>query len=498
MIFNDKVYLQIKQFQDDFYNEMSIDKDTYLKKCFEILNSTLCEKFKDDYIFGKLYYRNKINSAPDVISFFDNSKAKQSKSIVFSEGIKKLESLVLEKTSKSLSVVIIERFLRGIVLYKGCFRRKYRIPSVLRVDFGKPPEYFFNLINNYSIVVKSNINEQEQDGLVELLDGHSKMADASGLKNVFSYLIRTRTYSSDFNGVLYLVLKNELDIRDYSDIADLLTFILEKLGKYNSRPKVQQEEWQTLMQQQAHVNQSELKALRNMVMQLNQYSLDKVAFKKFYNKTENYINDLSERNMMVLFMGRYRKRGLNGNNFPLEIPLQIKNYNVTKHLKQTLETIEDSIDIICNGNEGKRDFLIKNTIPKLKVSIKKIPSIYTNVMLAGLKILLIERMKNMFQFTDDLNPIIEVYHKEDTKYHELHFMNNSSIAKIDYELIKNGSVPYHTSGAFRDKFGERFIREIIDFDLFCSDGKWEIDIEESSINEILKKTDIFFRIPKIS
>ena len=496
-IFDNVIHKQVSSLQQELYGGLTMNKTKYLILAFNIFGEKLNNYFENDYIFGKVYYRKDIDKSPEIVDFFQKEPFSNT-STIFSQGIKQLENLVESGNSKSLSIVIIERFLRGIVLYRG--EKPIRIPSFLDYNMDENLiKKFWKELDNYSLVAKSKkiLTKNEKNGIKNLLDGHREMSIQSNLDSIYSYLIRTRTFADDYNGVLYLVLKRSLTVQEYSEIADLLTFIREVDIKYYYKPKVQQEEWQLLMQQQAHVNQTELKALRNMITKLNQIRLDDDMFKLTFKKTDNYVDDLSERNLMVLFMGRYKNsQDLNSQNDSRGIPIATKEVNVTKILKEKVKAIEDSLTVITE-NEEKNTLFLEQTIPNLKIMIKNLPNIYSNIRPPGLGILFIERLKNAFYFTNNKNPVVEILHNEDKDYHYIHFINNQSIEFRDYELIKNGRSPNHEAGSYRNKFGERFIREIVDHELFCADGKWGIDIEESSTDISLQKTDIFFKIPKI-
>lgn len=185
-IFTQDIHTKIRKLQIELYDKNSIEPEVYLERCFDIFNMTLKKHFKSKYVFGKLYYRPFIDASPQIVDFYGNPKNNKSK--IFSTGIKQLEKLVDEGISKSLSVVIIERFLRGILLYEG--DEPERIPSIIESSFSqeKGTEWFIEQIIQNTRVAESKFEEDEINGIKKLYEGHKRMAEDSKLKNVYSYL----------------------------------------------------------------------------------------------------------------------------------------------------------------------------------------------------------------------------------------------------------------------------------------------------------------------
>ena len=490
-LFAPGVHEAIKKHQDSLYRKEEISYETYLTLCFSLLNHKLKSVLKKDYIFGKLYYRRDINKPPEIFDFFENDPSGNI-SQIFSEGIVKLESLVNAGISKSLSVVIIERFLRGMLMYKG--KNPQQIPSFINSNLeDSNASKFIHELSKIKKVVYSKFDENDKKGLETLYHGHRDLAKNSELENIYSYLIRTRTYGDDFNGVLYLVLGRSLNTSEYSDIADLLTFILEIGIKYGKKPDVQQKEWQRIFDYQTHSNQQELSAIILSIERLRDANSSKnqIEFDRHYQKIKNYVDTLGKRNTLILNLSRHKSDDVD-NQF---LKKQWQQCNIILYLEHILETIFDSIATLSE-NEDKLENIKKDCLPKLRESILALPNIYSTLVPAGLELILLERLKNTIFYTDDNDPKASVSIEELDDHYHLIFTNNMTIDNGSYFQIKNGTFPEVSKGPYRTKIGERFIRAIIDNRAFCMEGGWQIDIDPASIDEQKRETKIFYVIPK--
>lgn len=494
-IFTPAIHSQISKLQKELYDDNTIDTDIYLEQCFGIFNKTLKKHFSSKYIFAKLYFRPNINESPKIVDFFDQKRNETSR--IFSEGIEKLEIMVEKGIAKSLSVVIIERFLRGILLYKG--DEPERVPSIIESDFSeKSTEWFIKRMIQNKGVNGSKFKKNEIEGIKKLYEGHKGMADASKLKNVYSYLIRTRTFGTTFNGVLYLVSERDLRINEYGEIADLLTYILEVFGRYNNRPKVQQEEWEKLIHLQAHSNQHEWSILKKTIDDAYAYRKNGSRLIKNLSNAQNQINELVIRNKVLLYLVWYSshpKSSLDEESLKeVEQKVEQKSLSSVKEiLTECLQIIKDTLDVFIN-DENKIRTIREKCIPLIEKDISKIKFDYkVNVIKSCLKILFLERLKNTIYFANNENPEVRIHVLSSCS--EIHFTNNQSTSESAINNFNNRKYDVLNTKSKRFMGGEKLQDAILDFPFF-SDSYWVKIADGSSCDESLNKTNIYFKFGK--
>jgi len=222
---NDKnkiTLLQSKLFDDHItYKE-------YLETSLNLIHEVLLKTYTEEkYVFGKVYFLGALKEFDfQSVGFYNDKNSYENQ--IFHNGIKKAEELVIQKKATSLSVVLIRKKLRGIVLIKGKAEDEL-IPGFNYYNYSDPEESFID-----SLPEDKGLKTEELAPIIKI---HESMA-AKCKSNTYSYLIRTRNFDDDFNGSLYLVLKEALSVDDYAKIVDFFTFIMQAKIKYAYKKEI--------------------------------------------------------------------------------------------------------------------------------------------------------------------------------------------------------------------------------------------------------------------
>lgn len=458
----------------------------YLSEALGVLHKTLKNHLKEEYFFGKLYYRQQKDSLEKVQFYNDHNNQKNQ---VFHFGIIEAEKKLKEEKVKSLSLVIIDQFLRGLIMYKAK-KKPQHIPHVKNYHFDEGIEKLLNRINKHHKI-------EDEYTIEPIIEIHKKMADDC-TDDVYSYLIRTRTMGNSFNGSLFLALTRSLRVSEYSEIADLITFIMEANIIHEFKSKIYYKDPKVIAEEEAHIRQTDLGALNTLIGEMKAHRQNEIKFNHFSNTADAHIKTLSIINSFNLLLTRVSPKDDDEEDFPkqdkkIADALNIKENNLQSTLLATLNTIKNSLDVLRLEDDHKTA-IRQNIIPLLEKNIKQLPKCYIKTIYEGLYIVFLELLKNAIYYSNSYDPKVEIVWKEfDENSYSLHFKNNSKMNKEDYEFLEEEVSKNNVSK--RLKIGHRTIGRILSFHYFNSSSEnWKKKVNESSKEQ--NETDIFLIIPK--
>lgn len=315
--------------------------------------------------------------------------------------------------------------------------------------------------------------------------------------NLIIYNLRPKILHDHFNGVLFLVVRNELSTEEYIEIEEKLFRIFSETIKLVTEKLTRDAEWKTIVDEMTHSTRTELGTLQGAILNAEssltngdlQDAKSRILIAKALSSRLNEINS---------FIFALMKSGLEPTRMDENVKeslAQDDNINLNEIITSCINTLKDSLRVIKLSKESHRTN-ISIELDELKKDVSKM---FWKVKLKGCKngirIILMDLLKNAARFTDENNPKIEILLSKphNSEFYELHFINNSQISEEGFNFIKYGKNTSEWSKS--DKVGWRVINKILDYERLGSGSiKWTYDIDERS--KTTPRTDIWLKIPK--
>lgn len=479
-IFSNQYINNITLTHSELFDEM-INYDSYLKIVFKKFNSCLSDYFGEDYIFSKAYYLQNEDSPLTTIGICP----KNEKNKVFYDGILEAEHMTTTGEASSLAAFVVTNFKLGVLIYKSEDDINEQIDEIIYHNFNDVEDKQF-----------INLDIKNKSNTTRMVAKHNEMAELSGYKKLFSYVLRTRNLDKDFNGTLYIVFHRELEINEYRELIDVFTHIMQARIKYEYKKEILN---RSVIDELSHSWKHIFGALHTEIRQISDSPSVRNDPKSQLHakKALKQIKHLNSVNNFLLNLMRVGKGAENFKNLDEKRVSSLERHIIP--LKKSLITVADilshSLELLGLGEDGHQDRIKDSCIPILLSDINALENIEIEVIPTGLEIILLEVLKNAVFHTNAANPIVRIYYKEhDEEFMALHFTNNQKASLAFCEYINDGK---NVDGMAKQyKAGIRTVKRILSHPLFNYSDKlrWMMRVDEKSLNEAV--TNIFIKIPK--
>jgi hypothetical protein len=506
LIYSDDDINEVTSLQSNLYDEI-IGFDEYLGKALSKLQGLLKGKYSGKYIFGKLYYREDIDSFLKKDFYNDPSNFENQ---IFHNGIKPAEALVENKSQISLSIVLIDGFLRGIILHKGT--------TLLKPEEDTPGLIYFNYTENSHDIFDKYVGKATTEKINNILRIHSEMADKCE-GEIYSYLIRTRNFDRDYNGSIYLVFKQPLQIAEYSRIVDFFTHIMHAKIKYDYK-RERNAEWKRVIEQITHSKYNQRAIIndnaKEFAKELKSLGLYEVLKKFEQNEVQRQSLDVIDDFFFALNKVDFKKSNFdNLAEGRIKDVLNPENINLSEAILKEINRVKLSLHVIPFNKIPHR----KKVSEYLSILETEFKNRFQDVIIVaaneGFRIILLDMLKNAVRFTDDDNPLVNIelyptdldeideWQKEKNEftvtsetYMTLAFTNNHPIVQVDkkdYNNLLGKIISDQTSNT--SQLGLRTIRTITKYDGLGKSGlRWFYTPSKECLKE--QQTKVLLLIPK--
>lgn len=209
------------------------------------------------------------------------------------------------------------------------------------------------------------------------------------------------------------------------------------------------------------------------------------------------VDQLSGINKFLFYLVKASESSPENWDYPMREALEIKDVSLTTLFDDCLNNIGYSLPLLQLSTFNHKE-KIQSSIDQFRAdTLKAIERLRIRVVPDGLRIVLLDLLKNALKETDEQNPNIEVSFVKNFNeaFHALCFKNNKSMTKEAYNFLVHGNETESMSKS--RKVGWRTIKRILGF-------KWLVEsatlcdyyVDPSSIEPQLGETKIFLLIPK--
>jgi hypothetical protein len=463
-------------------------KDNFISKCFKVINKHFIKHFKSNYLFHKVY-------------FIENEGVFKTLGFAEIEGLQnsavKIFIHLAEETAKisgntPFTEILLEKHLQGLLLFTQ--KEPNKIENVITQNLK-------SLNCSKELAGKLHVKE---DKIKAILDQYQFLS-ASIKKPLYVYFIRPFAKHRHYNGVFLLILTRPLTEQEFIEISYLWTKILSETALIKAENQARAEEQELIFEEYHHIWNTEI---ATVVQNLD------IATKELYKfHPEEKIIDISRSVNSALYKIQ-ELRMINAFNLLLMkckglqnwseidyIKSHIADKNIFKELTITevsvkslfLECSESIIAQLKSLAYIDEDLIQKklNCLINLIEKVKRGKDYKIHTIKIGLKIILLDLLKNSLMHAEDKRPIIDFKCGIENGFLNIHFINNSKLSVEAYNYINNDVILPFSS--LKSKGGIRTIKRIISSKLMTVSGQsWKLVAAESSLTV---KTNIAIQIP---
>lgn len=483
MIFSIKDVLNVLSYEKELHANMLRDK--YIQKAMGDINRSVINHFSKKYLFHRVYMISEEKTFEplrfdDIVRFQDKISVEQ---IEFAEDV-----IRKDKQGISFAKIILANHFQGLVLYKG--KKPRQLGNLLEQSF-KPSDALSSLSK------KLHVNPKD----IRILYGRYKLHSQEITGDFYAYFIRPFAEHKHYNGVFLILLRRPLLENEFLELGYLWTKILSETALLKERDAEQD----LIFEEQTHTWNTEITSITQ--------HLDFI-WKKYHSDKGDPLSKEIAQNIHAAYMKVQHLRHINAFNLfmmknrhgedgipPDPVKMHLADRNMHEefktnpiHLKQllysvitTLRLMIESLHYIDPGSTKKE----LAALAKLEVGVKRMKDYTINTIEVGLRIVILDLLKNAILHADRSKPVIAMKVEEINHWLKIHFVNNSMLTREAYDYINSDKVSHLLP--LRRKGGLRTIKRILSTRILSfSDIEWKVKAEKSSLTG---DTDIILFIP---
>ncbi|WP_435356591.1 hypothetical protein [Emticicia sp. SJ17W-69] len=510
--FKTRKYIQEQQ---KLFHGGAINEEIFVSRCFDFSCESIISYFKEIYLYHTVLFISDykkvrtidINNIDEFLKKHSNNDEKRiSKMDKVRKSIEGAATLVKEDKAVSITEFILEsNDVMGLVL-KGNgnaealhhYSDSFAVYNLLLESSNSENSKFIEKINTYFEGNEAKINE-----MMNYYSDFVRNYD----NDFFAYFLRPET-NGTYNGILFFIVERALE---EDELCNLFALI-EKILSQTALIKVKDAEWKKINDEQSHSFVHQLNALVSYNKKGLEFLEENNQYKGSYLETNllksesalSWLKQANEFNLAIMRVGEmYLDTGKIDERGAIFLENDTKTFCLLELITESIEVIKNSIESLSLSQKEHKETILQliESLPSSNEIVVRKDYEVTGLN-TGVRLVILELLKNTFKYTNYKNPKIKIQLVESSGYDYLIFENNKFMTKEAFDFWVHDI----ETESFSTKItaGIRTIKRYLSLPYFVGWNKrnyepkqfWRLEVDAESKNTENNVTKISLKIPK--